>query len=317
MFGILTLIVKQWESSKIPVDGFSKHYKDISIKKVYDSKMTLEKLVSEISGKKVNVRAQKMTEQGYSLVYLSNATLPIRLVKGRNLETEDFVEHKNVALIDKEIVKQTYEIDNVRYLAINGFEYEVVGIFEKENSDIFQNSSIFLNMMAEQVQSQEPLEGRYLIDGVNQSNLENIQRTVSISTNKTIFEMDRKTRWKLVSDTLIFPTKVNLIGILFCITGLIYMIYMWLDSINRTIVVVIICGATVKRALVDVLRNYFGILCYGWGIPILFFVLFTHSIISMWCSLILIAVNMFLCLVELILIRAIFKRNGELKKGSI
>lgn len=304
IFGTLTLIVTQWESSKIPIDGFSEHYHDISIKKIYDSQITPEKLLSNISVRQTNIRIQKMTDQGYSLIYLSKTALPLQLIEGRNFEAKDFIEHKNVAIIDKERINQTYTIDHVRYLAVDGLEYEVIGIFEKETNDIFQNTSIFINMMAEQMQSQISLEGRYLIDGISYSNLETIQKMADIHFNKTVFEIDAKTRWRMVLDTLIFPSKIIYLGILFCMTGLIYMIYMWLNSINKTIDVAIICGATIKRAVLEVLAKYFIILCYGWMLPMLFFLLCSHSTICIWIVLILIVVNMFLCYSELMIMRS-------------
>ena len=301
IWGTLTLIVQQWESSKIPIDGFSEHYIDISIKKRDDSQFTPEKLLPDIPDWPTSFRIQKMTDQGYSLIYLLNTALPIQLIEGRNFESKDFIEHKNVAIIDIERINQTYTIDHVRYLAVNGLEYEVIGIFEKETNDIFQNTSIFINMMAEQMQSQISLEGRYLIDGISHSNLEDIQKITDLHFNKTVFEIDARERWRMVMDTLIFPSKTIYLGTLFCILGLIYMIYMWLNSINKTIDVAIICGATAKRAIFDVLADYFIILCYGWGIPMLFFILRSHSAISIWIALILIVINMFFCHAGLII----------------
>ncbi len=300
LFGFLALIVMQWESSKRPIDGFSKRYQDITIKEVYDSEMTANQFVSDVFSGKKQVRFQKISDNGYSLVYLSGGTLPVKIVEGRNFEAADFRESRNVVLIDKEMKVHTYVVEEKRYLAINGNEYEVIGVFEQQINNIHSNSTVFVNMLAEQMQQEATLSGRYLLEGMSWYELKWVAKVLH---NKTVYEIDKNVRWKMVQDTLILPIKIVVIGVVFCFAGFLYMVFMWLNEMNSLMDISILCGATTAKIYMEMIGRFLRILSLAWALPVAVFLGFTRVWVSGVIVIVLLVFHLCMFMGELVVVR--------------
>lgn len=257
------MISTRWQHANAAIDGLSEHYSEIVIghdrELIELHEYTTEDLMEFLKAMETTFRLQKSTNSNYSWVYMQNMNIGLEIVSGRDFNEEDFILHRNVALVSEDMKKDACVRDGVEYIDINGNEYEIIGTFIKEENAINPNTDVFLNMYSENyIYLENNIEGTYFIDTGKDNTLlcEALDTWCYIRDKGSIFEKSVKEKYQLVKDALVIPINILYLVIAFMGLGISYITCFWMFSMKKEIFIHRLCGANSKSIIRKNLRIY-------------------------------------------------------------
>ncbi len=259
-----TVFIYKWDDTNSSFDNLSINYQDFSVgynraiidEHNYDFTDMLEFILAKTDG----FRLQKLTDRGYSWVFISDYSFDFELLRGREFVENDFKIYKNVAMVSEKLSQDTYYYNNIEWIDLDNSTYQVIGVYKLKENSIYKNSEAFLNIISENyISLGNQIEGRYYLDKYNKKKdiMGQINEWCSIIENDNIFDKSFKERYVLTKDAVVIPLAIIFLGLMFIILFIIYITSLWLISLKKETYIRRLCGASFKDIIYWILTKYF------------------------------------------------------------
>ena len=216
-----------------------------------------------VGGEKVQLQIPKLKQKGQFMLYkrLSEEYHEIirgiygtgdvfsytdYLEQGRFFSTEDYENEMPVAVIGAEMLDRTYVEDGIRYFGYQNQLYEVIGIFEKTDSEL--DNTVYLNLT--NLLNHMEHHGLYYLDGTDSKVIEQVWDTMKeyAEGKYTISEVAYEGETyglNQMNDTLLF-CAVMAILLNLIVTGIFFV-----TRKKYTVAIQKMCGMTIKEQLLE------------------------------------------------------------------
>lgn len=193
-------------------------------------------------------------------VYRNMGEFEVVLQEGRSFSSEDFRSMRNVALVAEEQLPLCIERGNIRYISIQGNNYEVIGVFQRSTNSINSDAYVYYNLNSAFLRaSMSSLDGQFAIDAgtMTKKIFDSISQEFPLRLIFTGENMSFGHRLQIAiysQPMAIFPFALIATMILL---NSINTSFNWLDKRKQELSTRRICGATVNELFLLLIRDYF------------------------------------------------------------
>lgn len=124
----------------------------------------------------------------YGIYFKGDLHNDFNIIKGRFFNEKDFSENEKLAVVGKNRLNSTVNIDGEEYIFIEDDYYKVIGIIGGDKEELAYDDAIYYSLSALINSNSKYIDGKYWIDGRN--NTDNIINSITSNSNYEIYKDD-------------------------------------------------------------------------------------------------------------------------------
>lgn len=246
-------------------DGLSKSYMEYRVHYGVEGKTSALDMIEAIESQSANYVLYRASGNGiYGLAAKGNIP-QFDLVSGRNLTTEDFDMHRNVALVSEEIAAQCTSHSDKLWFSNMNVLYEVIGVYRISDNTVIKDAGAVYSLLS----NNTTIEGTYRLDAGSQtaSTLSVVNDICSFDILHSPADYTFGGRMKTAMQNQNMPIIVIVLVLLMVALNSVDATANWLDSRRREIYIRRICGGSRGRIHKMLFQNYLAVIapCYCVG----------------------------------------------------
>jgi ABC-type antimicrobial peptide transport system permease subunit len=259
----LSNFVESFEMTREPSDSLTNQYYSFYIgenrDKIQEKELKMSSMTSYLDSESISFMLQKESNNKITGIYFKNFRFAPEIVSGRNLMDEDYSISNNVILVSQEIETECEIINGKRMYQFENNYYEVVGVYKRSSNKVNIDSYAYYNLLSENIiDGDNNILGQYNLDaGEGTADLtRKLDEYCSITTMKSNIENSFGETIQKVMSTQAFTLFAIIIVILMLTLNSLSFAASWIDNRKPEIIVKKMSGATDKRIINELIRDY-------------------------------------------------------------
>lgn len=246
-------------------DGLSKSYMEYRVHYGVEGKTSALDMIEAIESRSANYVLYRASGNGIYGIAAKGNIPQFDLVSGRNLTTEDFDTHSNVALVSEETAAQCTSHSDKLWFSNMNVLYEVIGVYRMSDNTVIKDAGAVYSLLP----NKSSIEGTYRLDagGQTENTLSAVNDICSLDILHSPTDYSFWGRMKAAMQNQNIPIIVIVLVLLMVALNSVDATANWLDSRRREIYIRRICGGSRSRIHKMLFQNYLAIItpCYCIG----------------------------------------------------
>lgn len=234
-------------------NGLTREYREFAIggntAKIEKQGITYSDLVELLQERgKPYVLLRMQSSNCYTCV-ASNKAPGFPLLWGRMMNEQDYSSGADVALVSSSVEEQIHWEGGVPIIRIDGYDYDVIGVYRKESNKVNKQPDFFINGLSDGACIKSPyINGIYCLDTEDVDGiLCCLDVWCGISVRKTPYQKTDGEKWEDAASVMVFSVKLVVLVTVFSTVAFWVIAVLWLRNLRNEIRVHRICGSTGKQ----------------------------------------------------------------------